>query len=82
MLRTHEIRYNYNQFFLFASKEIKPAVRSNSQIKLCNFPSGSYVIDPDGEGRVKLFKVYCNMTDKGGVGVTVVSHESESRRLL
>ena len=25
------------------------------------------------------FSVYCDMSDKGGVGVTVVSHDSESR---
>ncbi|PFX11538.1 Contactin-associated protein-like 2 [Stylophora pistillata] len=53
-----------------------------SQIKLCNLPSGSYVIDPDGNGGVKPFKVYCDMTDKNGVGVTVVSHDSESRTLV
>ena len=31
---------------------------------------------------MKPFKVYCNMTDKGGVGVTVVSHDSEGRTLV
>ena len=25
------------------------------------------------------FGVYCDMSDKGGVGVTVISHDSESR---
>ena len=25
------------------------------------------------------FTVYCNMIDKNGVGVTVISHDSESR---
>ena len=44
--------------------------------------SDSYVIDPDGEGGVKPFKVYCDMTDKDGIGVTVVSHDSESRMLV
>ena len=42
-------------------------------------PSDSYVIDPDGEGGEKPFKVFCDMTNKGGIGVTVVSHDSESR---
>lgn len=37
------------------------------------------MIDPDGEGGVKPFTVYCDMRDKGGVGVTVISHDSESR---
>ena len=41
--------------------------------------SGDYVIDPDGELGEDPFTVYCNMTDKGGVGVTVVSHDSEDR---
>jgi len=42
-------------------------------------PSGNYMIDPDGEGGVSPFSVYCDMRDKGGVGVTVISHDSESR---
>ena len=41
--------------------------------------SGNYVIDPDGEGGVAPFPVFCDMADKSGVGVTVISHDSESR---
>ena len=41
--------------------------------------SGSYMIDPDGKGGVTPFSVYCDMSEKGGVGVTVISHDSESR---
>ena len=41
--------------------------------------SGNYIIDPDGKGGVTPFSVYCDMNDKGGVGVTVISHDSESR---
>ena len=41
--------------------------------------SGTYLIDPDGKGGVTPFNVYCDMTDKGGVGVTVISHDSEKR---
>ena len=41
--------------------------------------SGNYMIDPDGEGGVSPFSVYCDMRDKGGIGVTVISHDSESR---
>jgi len=37
------------------------------------------MIDPDGNGGMTPFSVYCDMTDKGGVGVTVISHDSESR---
>ena len=41
--------------------------------------SGNYTIDPDGKGGLAPFSVYCDMSDKGGVGVTVISHDSESR---
>ena len=41
--------------------------------------SGYYVIDSDGVGGAAPFDVYCNMTDKGGIGVTVVSHDTENR---
>ncbi|KAL9975102.1 hypothetical protein ACROYT_G012218 [Oculina patagonica] len=44
--------------------------------------SGNYVIDPDGAGGLAPFTVYCDMSDKNGVGVTVVSHDSESRTLV
>ena len=42
-------------------------------------PSGSYAIDPDGEKGEDLFTVYCNMSDKHGIGVTVISHNRERR---
>ena len=41
--------------------------------------SGDYLIDPDGVLGEAPFPVYCNMTDKGGVGVTAVSHDSDNR---
>ena len=41
--------------------------------------NGSYTIDPDGEGGLAPFTVYCDMTDKNGIGVTVISHYNESR---
>ena len=44
--------------------------------------SGNYVIDPDGTGGLAPFTVYCDMSDKNGVGVTVISHDSESRILV
>ena len=44
--------------------------------------SENYVIDPDGEGDLAPFTAFCDMTDKNGVGVTVVSHDSESRTLV
>ena len=55
-----------------------------SEIKWCfpKAPSGSYFIDPDGEGDLTPFTVHCDMTDKNNVGVTVISHDSEDRTLV
>ena len=50
--------------------------------KYVSSSSGNYVIDPDGEGGLAPFTVYCDMSDKNGVGVTVISHDSESRTLV
>ena len=47
--------------------------------KYISSKSGNYVIDPDGEGGLAAFTAFCDMTDKSGVGVTVISHDSESR---
>ena len=60
--------------------EVLKAV-SCSSIKSANSgsSSGNYMIDPDGKGGVTPFRVYCDMGDKGGVGVTIISHDSESR---
>ena len=67
-------------FFIYQIKLGKTC----SEIKLYNpqATSGSYVIDPDGEGGYEPFTVHCDMTDKNGVGVTVVGHDSEQRTLV
>ena len=44
--------------------------------------SGNYTIDSDGEGNLEPFSVYCDMTNKNGAGVTVISHDSESRTIV
>ena len=41
--------------------------------------SGDYLIYPDGVLGADPFLVYCNMTEKVGVGVTVVGNDSENR---
>ena len=57
-----------------------PVVTSCSVIKkYMSSASGNYVIDPDGAGDLAQFTVYCDMSDKNGVGMTVISHDSESR---
>lgn len=65
-----------------ATTAVEVQIVSCSSIKTgrSGSPSGNYVIDPDGEGGVAPFQAYCDMRDKGGVGVTVISHDSESRK--
>lgn len=55
-----------------------------SEIKLHSpqATDGHYVIDPDADGGYEPFTVYCNMTAKNGVGVTVVGHNMEKRTLV
>ena len=71
-----------------ALKTIEAKVKINSPItatscsvmrKNVGGASGNYVIDPDGEGGLAPLTVFCDMLDKSGVGVTVISHDSESR---
>ena len=60
--------------------KINPIVGSCSVIrKYISSASGNYVIDPDGAGGLVPFTVYCDMSDKNGAGVTVISHDSEGR---
>ena len=58
-----------------------PVITSSCSVirKYSSSISGNYVIDPDGEGGQAPFTVFCDMTDKSGVGVTVIGHDSESR---
>ena len=57
-----------------------PIPASCSEVKkYISSVSGNYVIDPDGEGGLAPFTVFCDMTDKSGVGMTIISHNSESR---
>ncbi|KAL9952561.1 hypothetical protein ACROYT_G039830 [Oculina patagonica] len=79
--------------YLCVAKNSKRSIEATSVLEVSNTPmscssiksgrsgssSGNYMIDPDGKGGVTPFSVYCDMSDKGGVGVTVISHDSESR---
>ena len=60
------------------------SAKSCSHLKELNpgTESGTYIIDPDGYGSLLPFNVTCNMTDESGVGVTVISHDSENRTLV
>ena len=61
-----------------------PVIAASCSVIRKNFSSVSrnYLIDPDGAGGLAPFTVYCNMSDKSGVGVTVISHDSENRILV
>ena len=51
-------------------------------IKHPSTTSGWYYINPQGLSSSSLVRVYCDMTSKNGVGVTVIGHDSESRTLV
>ena len=83
--KSHEGSYTCRATNVLTTVEAK--VKINSPIgtscsvlrKHVSSVSGNYVIDPDGLGSLPPFTVYCDMSDKNGVGVTVISHDSESR---
>ena len=62
---------------MFAPKSCSELMNLDSTVK-----QGNYAIDPDGEGGLEPFTVYCDLTYKNGVGVTVISHDSENRTLV
>ncbi|XP_078367563.1 roundabout homolog 3-like [Oculina patagonica] len=70
-LSTIEAKVKINTPFIMTSCSV---IRKN-----VSSVSGNYVIDPDGAGGLAPFTVYCDMSDKSGVGVTVISHDSEIR---
>ena len=58
---------------------VRYAVSCSAIKKFVSTASGNYVIDPDCAGGRAPFSVYCDMADKNAVGVTVISHDSETR---
>ena len=56
----------------------KPVSCSSIKSGRSRSSSGNYIIN-DGQGGVTPFSVYSDMRDKGGVAVTIISHDSESR---
>ena len=84
--KSHEGSYTCRATNTLATIEAKVKINSPVKAASCSVMkkyvssvSGNYVIDPDGEGGLAPFTVFCDMTDKSGVGVTVISHDSESR---
>ena len=72
---------NYQRTIMASStvEVLKPVSCSSIKSGRSGSSSGNYIIDPDGKGGVAPFSVYCDMSDKRGVGVTVISHNRESR---
>jgi len=87
--KPHDGTYTCKATNVLSTIEASVQIKSRSTPPSCSVirkyvssSSGNYVIDPDGEGGLAPFTVYCDMRDKNGVGVTVVSHDSESRTLV
>ena len=83
---SHKGSYTCRASNLLSTIETKVKIHSPVTLASCSeirkhvsSVSGNYDIDPDGEGGLAPFTVYCDMTAKNGVGVTVISHDSESR---
>ena len=68
---------NYQRTIMASStvEMLKPVSCSRIKSGRSGSSSGNYIIDPVGKGGVAPFSVYCDISDKGGVGVTVVSHD-------
>ena len=86
--KSHEGSYTCKATNALSSIQANAQVQTNSPSscsvirKYVSSSSGNYVIDPDGAGGLAPFTVYCDMSDKNGIGVTVISHDSESRTLV
>ena len=86
--KSHEGSYTCKATNALSSIQASIQVKSNSLSscsvirKYVSSSSGNYVIDPDDAGGLAPFTVYSDMSDKNRVGVTVISHDSESRTLV
>ena len=87
--KSHEGNYTCTASDALSTIEAKVKINSVLNAPSCSVirqyvssASGNYVIDPDGAGGLAPFTVNCDMSDKNGVGVTVISHDSESRTVV
>ena len=71
-----------NKTFYLRHSTGYPSSCSDYKSRKPSLQTGKYVIDPDGKGGKAPFTVLCDMNDKEGVGVTVISHDSEKRTLV
>lgn len=55
--------------------EVNKALPSCDAIRSWGYKKSGYMmIDPDGEGGVNPFQVYCNMDEDEGRGITTIHH--------
>ena len=87
--KSHEGSYTCRATNALTTIEANARIHSPVSVTSCSVirkhvssVSGNYVVDPDGEGGLAPFTVFCDMIDKNRVGVTVVSHDSESGRFV
>ena len=59
-----------------------PATCSDLLMTHPSTTSGNYYLNPQGLVESPSVQVFCDMTSKNGVGVTVIGHDSESRTLV
>uniref|UniRef100_A0A8C4RW21 Uncharacterized LOC114653453 n=1 Tax=Erpetoichthys calabaricus TaxID=27687 RepID=A0A8C4RW21_ERPCA len=73
--------YSIGKLQCKGEKTTIPVLESCAALKVAGFTkSGRYVIDPDGPGKgVSQFEVSCDMTSDPVTGITLVSHDSETR---
>ena len=84
--KSHEGSYTCKATNALTTIKVEVMINSPEIAKSCSVirkyvsgASGNYLIDPDGSGGLDPFTAYCDMSHKNGVGVTVISHDSESR---
>ncbi|KAG2458456.1 FAKD3 protein, partial [Polypterus senegalus] len=73
--------YSIGKLQCKGEKTTIPVLESCAALKVAGFTkSGRYVIDPDGAGKgVSQFEVSCDMISDPVTGITLVSHDSETR---
>ncbi|XP_028403166.1 neurexin-4-like [Dendronephthya gigantea] len=79
-----ETNYEFNHLVII--KPIETSSTQNQQNFTCatlrekypSLPDGTYYINPQNSSSPP-FPIFCDMTSKNGVGVTVISHDSEAR---
>ncbi len=67
------------------TEELHPQTYASCSALLKKRPSttsGWYYIHPKEHSSSQSVRVFCNVTSKNGVGVTVIGHDSESRTLV